>query len=215
MAFVAITAAVTKDIREHISKARDAELGTTTLPTELNELYKLQEVRDRIDALHWGDLIDLRERLGEYLATMYLVFTAKHQDIEVKARMDVKCIAAVLYSTKGELKTLDVEGIPQLETWVALTAARRDVVQRWAAVQETVAQYLGKCKSLNEAVKVWPDLRGLLPHDLIVRMETKAAKTQKTPLQASNLLEHIDTTTVVGSMMLARMAGGLPQGGPR
>jgi DNA polymerase elongation subunit (family B) len=87
-----------------------------------------------------------------------------------------------------------------------LAVLRRECSKRWTKVQDQVLKFLGSCKSLNEAIKLWPDVRRYIPKDYLKRVDTKVEKT-KTKSSGADALAGMDMDMVNTSLVLARMAG--------
>lgn len=85
---------------------------------------------------------------------------------------------------------------------------RRKVVEvetRWNKVKVDVMKFLENCKSLNEAIKLWPDIRIYIPKQYIERVEKKAERTASTN-SALDVLKGIDTDGAVAAAIGARLA---------
>lgn len=77
---------------------------------------------------------------------------------------------------------------------------------RWSKVEEQILGFLRTTKSLNEALKLWPDVRRYLPADAITKVETKTEKTKRDRSEAMQKLAEMDLDTITSSTVLARMA---------
>lgn len=81
----------------------------------------------------------------------------------------------------------------------------RDVAERWNKVEKDIVNFLRECKSLNEALKLWPDLRVYIPQHFLNRVDTKPERN-KTVSAAASALQNIDTTAAMSAAVIARMA---------
>jgi hypothetical protein len=84
---------------------------------------------------------------------------------------------------------------------------RAEVEERWEKVQKAVRSFLENCKSLNEAVKLWPDLRVYIPQDYIARLDKKSERKAKEESNAAAILASIDTNEIQAAAVIARMSG--------
>jgi len=66
---------------------------------------------------------------------------------------------------------------------------------------------VSKCKSLNEAIKLWPDVQRYVPKQFLDRVAKKAEKSAGAASQGAEALKGIDVDMVNTSVVLARMAG--------
>ena len=80
-----------------------------------------------------------------------------------------------------------------------------EVDARWDKVRMDVLRFLENCKSLNEALKLWPDIRIYIPKQYIERVEKKAERTVSNT-SALDILKGIDTDGAVAAAIGARLA---------
>lgn len=73
---------------------------------------------------------------------------------------------------------------------------------KWARVKTDVTAFLGKCKSLNEAVKLFPGIRLYLDSEAIERLERKVER----PAQRANIVESVDTEGLTAAAIAAKLA---------
>ncbi len=84
-------------------------------------------------------------------------------------------------------------------------AMRQDIVDRWKKVRNEVTQFLESAKSLNEALKLWPQLEIYVPKSLMEKVMEKRTVT-KGESKAAEMLKQMDVDAAVASATLARMA---------
>lgn len=89
----------------------------------------------------------------------------------------------------------------------ASAAARKECEDRWNKVRTQVIDFVQKCKSLNEALKLWPDLAKYVPDEYIERVNKKAERSKPAESDAAKALAAMDMDAVAASVTLARMAG--------
>jgi hypothetical protein len=66
---------------------------------------------------------------------------------------------------------------------------------------------LGACKSLNEALKLWPDVRIYIPKEFLERVERKVERT--TNSGGAEAIKKVDTDAAVSAAAIARMMGAI------
>jgi uncharacterized protein with von Willebrand factor type A (vWA) domain len=83
-----------------------------------------------------------------------------------------------------------------------------DINSRWKKVQNDVSKFLESCKSLNEAVKLWPDIKLYVPEQYLKRLNESVAreKKQQEANAALEALQSIDTDFAVAAAVGARLA---------
>lgn len=95
------------------------------------------------------------------------------------------------------------EFIPQM---FHILRERRAVEKRWNDVSSKVGSFLQSCKSLNEAIKLWPEIEHYLPKEYMERVLQKREKSTSVS-NAAEVLGQIDTEELTAAVVIARMAG--------
>lgn len=83
-----------------------------------------------------------------------------------------------------------------------------EIELRWNKVDRQVTKFLGECKSLNEALKLWPQLVSYIPKEYVDKVMEKREQT-KTESRAAAMLAagEVDTDGVTAAAVIARMVG--------
>jgi hypothetical protein len=110
------------------------------------------------------------------------------------------------YSYYGSTERFAHASDPQLAELVEYIRKYREISQRWDKVHKQVTNFLSSCKSLNEAVKVWEDVKLYIDQDDLDRLETRREKAAKTNA-ASDFLATMNTDELVGAAVIARLSG--------
>lgn len=222
MAYVAITNSLVEDVKNSIDKLMQAELQT--IATRFSELRSNLETHEQIvaralDTL-WDPIKDLRERLAPYARQDALTIKLMHTN-EVGAQ--VKCLqwerlyqgVPPIYTTlnansRWTAKAIKVkvngDDIPEVAEFLQFQAQDAEITARWKAVKEQVVTFVRSCKSLNEGVKLWPDVVRYIPESYIKRMDKKTEKVTEAS-KALEALRKMDFDTITASTVLARMSG--------
>jgi hypothetical protein len=95
---------------------------------------------------------------------------------------------------------------PELAEYFAAMIASHEIKQRWDKIRLQVLNFLDECKSLNEALKLWPQLNMYVPKDYLDRVAEKAEAKPKES-RAADALKNLDTNLAVSSAVIARMSG--------
>lgn len=82
-----------------------------------------------------------------------------------------------------------------------------EIDSRWETVLLKVNQFLGACKSANEAVKLWPDVKVYFDKDDVERIERKVTRAGSSESNAAQALAGIDTGEIMGAAVIARLSG--------
>lgn len=95
---------------------------------------------------------------------------------------------------------------PFVKDWMDYKITIRDVNLKWDKLTKQVITFVEGCKSLNEALKLWPDVKLYVPNKYMERVEKKVEKSNAVSSSAMDALKNIDTDFAVGAVVGARMA---------
>lgn len=73
---------------------------------------------------------------------------------------------------------------------------------RWDKVRTDITEFLGKCKSLNEAVKLFPGVRMYIHYEDLERLDRKIER----PTQRAKIVEEVDTEGLTAAAIAAKLA---------
>ena len=76
---------------------------------------------------------------------------------------------------------------------------------KWEKVIEDVQKFLGSTKSLNAALKAWPEVRTFIPNEYLERIDKKAERSAA-QTAAQNALAEIDREGAVAAATVAALA---------
>jgi hypothetical protein len=82
-----------------------------------------------------------------------------------------------------------------------------EVYKRWKSVKEQVIDFLSECKSLNEAVKLYPDIVHYVPATVLSKLNEQKVRAAKDVSAAAAKLAEMDTTALSAAPVLARITG--------
>lgn len=211
MAYVAISSGLRDNVRRIINTMEEAEhkaLG------ENPEVYIDEHSTWFIDRA-WGEHIHLKNAIPRewkssdtYRAWVTIIGGAGMFEVSFTYRNE-----RVLYVYPPNHKTsniadinIDDPDVPQeVRTKFEHLMLKAEVTQRWDAVRGQVMDFLQNCKSLNEAIKLWPDLEHYIPKEYMTRMLAKNERS-KSESKALEILSGIDTQSVMAAAVMARMA---------
>ena len=97
---------------------------------------------------------------------------------------------------------------PEITHIVKIVSDRVDAQRRWAGVEKQVMEFLQKCKSLNEGLKLWPDLRMYIPPSYLDRVARKVERPKDDGAAAKDALKNMNTDEIVAAAVIARMSTG-------
>ena len=110
---------------------------------------------------------------------------------------------------QSELTVDEVRALPEETPGRAELLQRWDdavvelaINNKWAKVKTDITEFLDKCKSLNEAVKLFPGVRMYIHYEDIERMERKIER----PTQRAKIVETVDTEGLTAAAIAAKLA---------
>jgi hypothetical protein len=90
------------------------------------------------------------------------------------------------------------EAIDLVEKSFAIT----DIKTKWAHTKKQVIDYLKKCKSLNEAIKLWPHVAFYIDDSDMARFNKKVERKAR-----EDVLEGVDTDELTAQAIAAKLSG--------
>ena len=212
MAFVGISKNFIERVGSKIQNMQKAEvtaLGEQPKITAMNtEPWVLQAV--------WGEHLYLLEKMpnswigkSENLKFRFKVHNPDLPEDRQHFAFGVSFSDAVPvppgYSWYGE--TLVDASIPQIAPIVEYATKFREIDARWFKVRGQVLSFLESCKSANEAVKLWPDVKIYFDQEDIERLEAKTIRSGTAESEAAKKLAELDTGSLTSAAVIARMSG--------
>jgi hypothetical protein len=82
-----------------------------------------------------------------------------------------------------------------------------EIDTRWEVVRQKVTDFLRACKSANEAIKLWPDVKVYFDSEDVKRLEVKHGRVGTQESAAATALAGIDTGEIMGAAVIARLSG--------
>ena len=77
-----------------------------------------------------------------------------------------------------------------------------DIKRKWTTTKEQVIDYLKKCKSLNEAIKLWPHVALYIDDTDMARFNKKVERKAR-----EDVLEGVDTDELTAQAIAAKLSG--------
>lgn len=210
MAYVAISASFLNEVKDAVFKMRDAELEKLNQPSR--ELKR--DIKDpEMDKIIWGEYLHLKAQLPDNWKAsadrIDVITKFQVNDKERDAELSIRAISGKFetpctdHNSYYSFNVKVPQDHPLMADLVKAKIAYYEVYDRWGKVKEQVTTFLRSCKSLNEAVKLWPDVALYVPQSFKDRMAVKPAR-QATDSTALDVLASIDTDSAVAAAVTAR-----------
>ena len=213
MAFVAISQKLREDVRHQIRYKQNQELALIPKPTT----HLVQPDDPRVIERFWGEYAHLRDVVPQSWCSKIdsLQFTTKYEQVpgdpNTTGTMNVSVgiVGGQIWGAPKCDTHYPRITVPADATEVVdhVTAAQQQhaVVTKWNKVATDVMAFLQSCKSLNEALKLWPDVRIYVPQNYIDKAEEKTQKAKAAESRAMEVLKQIDTDHAVSSAVMVRI----------
>lgn len=218
MATVHITDRLISSVRDNIHDMRRAEIvaehphHAADCTLDASAIYNEAE---------WGEHLHLMAVLPKdwlyQVKRAYFYVTGEIEGKPVKMQITVPTMASA-YARPGKDRysldraevtqaALQARGcaasafiLKQLETAAGVAA----LMDKWARVEKDVIEFLRKCKSLNEAIKLLPNIKLYIPKDDIERVEYKPESTR---VRREKLVAEVPVEEITAAAMAARLSG--------
>jgi hypothetical protein len=96
-----------------------------------------------------------------------------------------------------------MSGVQNVLNYLDRVELNAEIKARWAKVEGDIMAFLGKCKSLNEALKLWPGVKMYIPREYIERVERKVERK----VREKEILDDTPVDTLTAAAIAARLSG--------
>ena len=216
MAYVAITHKLESAIMKKIRGLENIEIAGEKKP----EVPALTGMEDWLRPILWGVLTDTPFEGDPSLSVAdtsidFKLFYTNSVGIETSVFETLPCLRVSRFYDVNEYGQKPYnfrihvyeDTFPYFKELADHLRTTREISVRWDKVAKQVSEFLGSCKSLNEALKLWPDLRRYVPEEALARINEKTEKPKKDQSAAMAALAKMDLESISVSNVLARMAG--------
>ncbi len=212
MAFVGISKHFVERVEDKINKMREAEIKsigeTPTISITDSEPWVLRTL--------WGEHLHLLEKMPEKWLTKVenIRFQVKVNQPDLKEddqwfSFSTKAPKHVYVPPNTDwYMTHKVDSsIPEIAPVFEYATKHKEIHARWTKVKQQVTDFLYSCKSANEAVKLWPDVKMYFDKSDIDRLDAKTVRSGTSESEAAKKLAELDTTSLTSAAVIARMSG--------
>lgn len=208
MAYVGISGDFIQAAKREISRMQDAEAGAFIEP---EHEVQLNEASHDVVQLVWGEHIGLKDQMPkEWLIennSVDIRVKLEHESDKCDARYTVKFTTPMLCPPGFGRFRHDVyvaeDAYPPMAAVVKYTREMMEIRVRWKKVNRQIVDFLQSCKSLNEALKLWPAVSVYIPKTYLDRVERKVEREVKVSA-AQQALAGVDTDAAIAAATTAR-----------
>lgn len=210
MAYVAISQGLREDVRRKINSLKATELNT--IPAN-EDRQNVSFITDDHLKLVWGQHYHLMAATpNEWMKPIQRVelksqktFQYGDRSVTINATRTLEFnpeIKAPPNSDRYGFSVTVSSDHPDMMPLLEAGRLRAEVNSKWEKIRDQVMTFLVSCKSLNEGLKLWPDLRIYIPQNYLDRVETKVVREKSSA--ALDALKNLDTDLAVSSAVTAR-----------
>lgn len=200
MSYVAISAKFTSDVKDRLRQMRRKEVATIAeIP------YRLSGTRTDLLAWAWGEHLHLKEQMPEKWCGK-----SEHVNLRVNGlRIGVELTPPLVTPPGGMPSGVAPVSAddPEIKPFIDRESTLADIAARWDKVDKDILGFLGKCKSVNEALKLWPQIEMYIPPEYIGRVNEKHERSKGGASQAAEALKNLDTDHLTTAAVISRMSG--------
>lgn len=211
--YVGISTQLLDEVAGHTQRMRKAEQAS--LP---KQDYLLTGNESWLLAAVWGKYLPLKDQMPKEWKGSTGTFTlggVVYKDVAL-ATMNIRLEKALqLPPSSGygvprvqinKNSQPDVTQDPNVVKILEIELQHTELDARWAKVRDELQKFLNSCKSLNEAIKLWPQIEMYIPADYLQRVEDKRV-VNKEASKAAEVLKDLDTDGLTAAAVTARMSG--------
>jgi len=208
MAYVGISSDFIQAVKREIARMKEAEENAFTKPeTEVN----VHEAPDDIVQLVWGQHIGLRNQMPkEWLVennSVNMRVKLEHEGTSWDVMYTVKFTYPMLsppgFSRYRHDVYVEEDAYPPMAATVKHAREMMEIKARWEKVKLQITTFLQSCKSLNEALKLWPAVSVYIPKQYLDRVNRKVEREVKASA-AQQALASVDTDAAIAAATTAR-----------
>jgi len=204
MAYVAISFDLRDNVRRNIEAMRRRELHAAA-PKEKTESIRSHQITPQHLELVWGEHLHLKNVIPQKwyrkVQNVYLKAERKIGDTDVSATLTYEFPDTIPAPPGSEhyIRKDVGEEFPGMKELLDAAVSRREIELGWNKVHDQVTTFIKNCKSLNEALKLWPDVKLYIPQNYLERVEQKTNKPKES--RAAEVLKQIDTDIATASVV--------------
>jgi hypothetical protein len=215
---VRISGELKYDVAHHIDhrlKPKDYKLEFGV--ERITDNFKMPATHPIIPKITWGEHLALKElmprdwleSLGSYgsdtLLRLHVEENSKSFSFEVKLQGDAKSLTVPPSCGSCHRFTVPSNICPEIKGFFDLKVREEELNLKWNKIKQDIRAFLDSAKSLNAALKAWPNLRAFIPDEYLERVDAKVERKASVEAMEKKLAE-IDRDTATAAVTAAILA---------
>jgi hypothetical protein len=219
--YVAISKQLIESTKDNIKKLQVADVRSVraVLATDYTSRVKTDKNNPELISLIWGNHLHLRDQMPSNWKFEADVIEFKinipecgnfEYSVDFNGTFECPYTSSAREGYNCSYYAVKVEDInnPLFSEFVDLMKKIRACEDKWAKIKKQVIEFLENCKSLNEGLKLWPDLRLYIDQQFIEKVESEGNKKKRADEnKALEALKSLDTDLAVSAYVGARFSG--------
>lgn len=203
--FVGITKTLLSSVEHKIGVMKEAELASVPATS-----VAYQGTEPWVLPLLWGPYLELRTKMPSdwksQIKQCAVGVAYKNLEFRVIINFANPVESPPGYGGYGPAKVLGTLDASLVQEYLDNVIERNEIKAKWDKVAEDINRFLQRCKSLNEALKLWPQVAAYIPQDYLAKIDEKREKKQSKS-NAAEALKSLDTEGLTAAAVTARILG--------
>jgi hypothetical protein len=214
--YVAISKDLIGTVKNRIETLRSKDIGSIEA---VPDIVRVDLNDPTLMGLLWGEHIELKNKIPsewKFMAdTVHVILPVDggrlHFSFRNTDNKQFECphIKDCQYGYRENYMNIVAKdtNLPVFAPYIEYKRKLQAITTKWDKVETQVVEFLESCKSLNEAIKLWPDVALYINEDYMDRLGDKAKKKKAAESKALEALKSIDTDLAVSAYVGARFSG--------
>ena len=215
MAYVSISKDLLADVKHKIHTMQSKQIEQVAFPAASLSVYPDDPIALE---LIWGSYLHLKAQIPDAWCTTASTLRLQANSVAAdgstfQSSFDVVVAGSSKFrvpqgiaSGYSSINIGVAEDYPLLTERVAYNKQIKAITSEWKKISDSVLKYMQSAKSLNEAIKLWPAIALYVPEQYLIRVESKAKKTEVTMSAAQAMLANLDTDSITAAAVVSRMS---------
>lgn len=215
---VRISQELKSDVRSHINSMQYKDYALQLGTTDREKLFCIKHTSAEFIKLLWGEHYHLKDLMPSKWVGDFMKFYRphvvlhvegsggqKHQGFSVWVTGTGKCPVPPFVNSGADFHVKEEDLGPELLAKFNTYKQSREIETKWYKICSDVVKFLESAKSLNSALKSWPELVAFIPEEYLARVNAKPERTAERK-RAEESLASIDRNLAVTSATMVKLA---------
>lgn len=215
---VRISQELKSGVRSHINRMQYKDYALQLGTTDIEKLFHVKSTSAEFIKLLWGEHYHLKDLMppkwvGDFMrfykphVKLHITDSTgqKHQGFSVWVSGTAKCPMPPGISMGTDFHVKEEDLGPEFLALFNTYKQSREIEAKWSKVTIDIVKFLESAKSLNSALKSWPELCAFIPEEYLARVSAKPERTAERK-RAEESLASIDRNLAVTSATMIKLA---------